>query len=88
MSKRQNKSRAVLWVLLSVLICAVLGGAAYGILGWYIPYRDAENTMPQDGIMTLQEQEDGSLLRKKTDAREGDVLRLQLSDGNVDCRVL
>ncbi len=62
MSKNRSKSRITLWVLLAVLTCAVLGGAAYGVLGWYIPYRDAENTMPQDGIMLLQEQEDGSLL--------------------------
>lgn len=39
------------------------------------------------GYAIVQKQ-DGSLLRKKADTREGDLLRLQLSDGNVDCRVL
>lgn len=62
MSKKQSKARLVLWIVLGVLVCALLGGGAYGWFGWYVPYRDAQNTMPADGIMTLQEQDDGSLL--------------------------
>lgn len=61
MSKRQNKIRVLLWVLLGALVCVVIGGAAYGVFGWYLPYRDAENTMPADGILELREQTDGSL---------------------------
>ena len=62
MSKKQNKSRLVLWIILGALLCSLLLGGAYGWFFWYVPYRDAQNTMPADGIMTLQEQSDGSLL--------------------------
>ncbi len=36
----------------------------------------------------IVQKEDGSLLRRKADAREGERLKLQLGDGDVDCRVL
>ena len=62
MSKKRSKFRLVLWIVIGALICALLGGSAYGWFCWYVPYRDAQNTMPADGIMTLQEQSDGSLL--------------------------
>ncbi len=82
MSKKQSKSRLVLWIILGVLVCALIGGGAYGWFGWYAPYRDAQNTMPADGIMTLQEQDDGSLLLTwpagtNTDSYTLDVLTSQ-----------
>ena len=82
MSKKQSKSRLVLWIILGALLVTLIGGSAYGWFCWYVPYRDAQNTMPADGIMTLQEQSDGSLLLTwpegtNTDSYTLDVLTAQ-----------
>ena len=77
MSKRSSKSRAVIWIVIAVLVLALLGGAAYGVLCWYIPYRDAENTM-QGGIMTIWEQEDGSLLLEWPEGQNADTYTLEV----------
>lgn len=78
MSKRSSKSRAVIWIVIAVLVLALAGGAAYGVLCWYIPYRDAENTMPADGIMTMWEQEDGSLLLEWPEGENADTYTLEV----------
>ena len=85
MSKRSSKSRAVIWIVVAVLVLALAGGAAYGVLCWYIPYRDAENTMPADGIMTMWEQEDGSLLLEWPEGNNADTYTLEVinSQGSV-----
>ena len=81
MSKKQSKAKIVLWIVLGVLICALLGGGAYGWFGWYVPYRDAQNTMPADGIMTLQEQKDGSLLLTWPEGVNTDSYTLDVING-------
>lgn len=84
MSKKSNKSRAILWIVIAAVVCALIGGAVYGMLCWYIPYRDAENTMP-DGIMTIREQEDGSLLLEWPEGENTDRYTLEVlnSQGSV-----
>ena len=62
MSKKQSKARRILWIVIAVLLCALVGGAAYGYFGWQVPYLGAQNTMPVGGTMTMWEQADGSLL--------------------------
>ena len=78
MSKRRSKSLAWLWIVLGALLLTLAGGAAYGVLGWYIPYRDAENTMFQDGIMTIHEQEDGNLLLTWPEGQNVDTYKLDV----------
>ena len=77
MSKRPRKSRVVIWIVIAVLLLALAGGAAYGVLCWYIPYRDAENTM-QGGIMTIWEQENGSLLLEWPEGQNTDVYTMEV----------
>ena len=43
----------LIWVLL-------LGTAAIGVVGYWLPYQSAENTMPDSGAFVLTQQEDGT----------------------------
>ena len=54
-------SRIVKRIILTFLIWIVLlGGAAFGVVGFLMPYQRAENTMPANGTMMLTAQEDGT----------------------------
>ncbi len=59
-SKGAN-SRLTLWVVLALVIVILGGIGTWLVLEFWLPYRNAKNTMPQDGIMELYEQPDGSL---------------------------
>ena len=54
-------SRIVKRIVLTFLIWIVLlGAAAFGVVGYLLPYQRAENTMPASGTMMLTALEDGS----------------------------
>ena len=54
-------SRIAKRIIISVLIwLVVLGAAAFGVVGYFLPYQRAENTMPAGGRMMLTAQEDGT----------------------------
>lgn len=78
MSKKKSKVRLILWIVIGVLICTLAGGAAYGYFCWQAPYLDAQNTMPADGIMTMWEQEDGSLLLRWPEGQNADRYTVQV----------
>lgn len=84
MSRPRSKARLVVWIIVAVLVCALAGGAVYGVMEWYIPYRDAQNTM-LPGEMTIREQEDGSLLLSWPEGRNADTYTLEVinSQGGV-----
>ena len=48
-------------ICLTLFIWAVLlGAAAFGVVGFWLPYQQAENTMPEGGSFTLTQLEDGT----------------------------
>jgi D-alanyl-D-alanine dipeptidase len=48
-------------ICLTLLICVLLlGAAAVGVVGYWLPYQQAENTMPAGGTFVLTQLEDGS----------------------------
>ena len=84
MSRPRSKARLVVWIIVAVLVLALAGGAVYGVMCWYIPYRDAQNTM-LPGEMTIHEQADGSLLLSWPEGRNADTYTLEVinSQGGV-----
>ena len=48
-------------ICLTLIICLILlGGLAIGVLGYWLPYERAASTMPDGGLLTLTQLEDGS----------------------------
>lgn len=72
-------SRALRWVAVSLLAIAVLGGVtAYGLLEHWLPYRNAQNTMPTDGVLELYEQADGTLRLEWPQGENADGYTLEI----------
>lgn len=84
MSKKRSKKGLILWIVIGVLLCTLIGGAAYGYFCWQVPYLEALNTMPADGIMTLWEQEDGSLLLQWPEGQNADTYTLEVLTAQGD----
>ena len=54
-------SKLVKRICLTLFICMILlGAAAFGVVGYWLPYERAENTMPAGGSLVLTQLEDGS----------------------------
>lgn len=53
----KTAKRIILTLLIWVLI---LGAAAFGVVGYLLPYQGAENTMPTDGTIVLTQLADGT----------------------------
>ena len=54
-------SKKAIRICLTLLICTVLLGiAAIGLVGYWLPYEKAESTMPEGAALVLVQQEDGS----------------------------
>jgi len=64
-----------------VLILALLGGiTVYLVLEFQLPYLAAENGMPVDGILELQEEDDGALRLQWPEGSNADSYTLQVLD--------
>lgn len=57
--QRRRRRRIRMAVAMSLMIVLCVG--VIGIFGFYLPWRDAESTMPADGKLTLVEQTDGTV---------------------------
>ena len=51
-------AKRIFWTLLIWIL--ILGAAAFGVVGYWLPYQRAENTMPASGTMILTQLEDGT----------------------------
>ena len=74
-------SRITLWVAVAVLILAVLGGTGLFLaMEFQLPWLAAENSMPADGILELQEEADGALRLQWPEGSNTDSYTLQVLD--------
>ncbi len=78
-SKLSKKGR---WALCITAAAILLGVVAVILLtGLYLPYRNAENTMDPNGVMTLTQQEDGKLLLQWPEGINADSYTLTVNRG-------
>ena len=74
-------SRITLWVAVAVLILALVGGAALFLtLEFQIPYQQAQNHMPADGILELFEEKDGTVRIQWPEGINADSYTVQVLD--------
>ena len=51
-------AKRIFWTLLIWVL--ILGAAAFAVVGYWLPYQNAENTMPGGGTVILKQQADGT----------------------------
>ena len=78
-SKLSKKAR---WgLLITAAMLALITAAVILLTQLYLPYRNAENTMDPNGVMTLTQQEDGTLLLQWPAGKNADSYTLIVSQG-------
>lgn len=68
-----RKFLIVVTVLMSLVTVGMLGALLF-----YLPWQEAESTMPQDGAFTLEEQKNGTLVLSWTEAEGADCYAVEL----------
>lgn len=69
------------WLLPLVLALLIAGGTGTWFFGFHRPYVLAENTMPQNGAMTLERQGDGTALLSWSTGWNTDYYLVELTSG-------
>lgn len=69
------------WIILALSIVLLIGIIAT-VFGFIIPYYGARSNMPNDGILTVRQQEDGSLLVSWPESVQADYYYIEVENGS------
>lgn len=75
--RRQHRSNAKKWILLAAVSVLLIAVTVLGF-GFWKPYLDAENAMPQSGELVIRQESDGSLTLSWPEAERTDSYCLEI----------